>query len=73
VFTRIAPEHVKGANYVVLLLRMTEGEQDPRNILVVFELWRWVLSEVTSIEELKYAVFELLDCYYPIEFNEQLD
>ena len=55
-----------GDSFIVLLL--TEGERDPRNILVVFGLFGFVLERMDAYA-LKNEIFEQLDCYYPIEFN----
>lgn len=49
------------------------GEKDPRNILIVFQLYDFALKNCHKIEAYKQEIFDYLDCYYPIQFNENAD
>ncbi|CAD8056477.1 unnamed protein product [Paramecium primaurelia] len=56
-----------------LILQSIIGEKDPRNILVAFQLCDAILQEKNIGSQYKREIFEFLDCYYPIEFNEKAD
>lgn len=51
-------------------VRAGEGEKDPRNIALVFELYLKVLSRFPAEQLLQFraAMFENIEAYYPIEF-----
>lgn len=51
-----------------LLLRVAESEKDPRNIIVVFNLFQKVLPN----ELYNSRIFEFLEAYYPIDFNPKV-
>ncbi|CAD8091039.1 unnamed protein product [Paramecium sonneborni] len=55
------------------ILQSIVGEKDPRNILVAFQLCDAILQEKNIGIQYKKEIFEFLDCYYPIEFNERAD
>ncbi|CAD8064081.1 unnamed protein product [Paramecium primaurelia] len=55
------------------ILQSIIGEKDPRNILVAFQLCDAILQENKVGIQYKREIFEFLDCYYPIEFNEKAD
>lgn len=38
------------SGFVAMLLRVTENERDPRNILIVFSLFDFVLRELDGYE-----------------------
>jgi hypothetical protein len=55
-------------------LRVTENEKDPRNILVVFELYSFILNEFPSelVKPYKSDIFNYLEAYYPIDFSPKI-
>ncbi|CAK76678.1 unnamed protein product (macronuclear) [Paramecium tetraurelia] len=56
-----------------IILQSIIGEKDPRNILVAFQLCDAILEVKNIGTQYKREIFEFLDCYYPIEFNEKAD
>lgn len=54
-------------------MKAIRGEKDPRNIVTCFELLEYLLRHDECIKPYLKEVFEFLDCYYPIEFNEKAD
>ncbi|SCZ87643.1 BZ3500_MvSof-1268-A1-R1_Chr2-2g05109 [Microbotryum saponariae] len=63
---RLGREFIKGYS------RMVEGEKDPRNLMLSFNLIRVILLEFDltgSIEDL----FDVTFCYFPITFNPPKD
>lgn len=55
-----------------IILSIT-GEKDPRNIQVAFKLCKTILENKEIAKLYKKDLFEYLDCYYPIEFDDKAD
>ena len=64
-----------GSGFISNILKATENEMDPRNILLVFDLIKFILNEFDAkiLIDYKNVIFEQLDLYYPIEFDENVD
>lgn len=64
-----------GSGFISHILKATENEMDPRNILLVFDLIKFILNEFDTkiLINYKNVIFEQLDLYYPIEFDENVD
>ncbi len=60
----------KYIEYINIVLDAIEGEKDPRNILLMFNLVKLLNKYIPEDLNKIYAknFFEILDVYYPIEF-----
>jgi hypothetical protein len=58
-------------DYINIVLDAIEGEKDPRNILIMFDLVKNINKSIPKEMCQIYAknFFEILDIYYPIEFT----
>lgn len=57
-----------GSDLVLGCVQAVEGEKDPRNLLVVFATVR-LLAAAVKLAHLAEDVFEMLACYFPVDFN----
>lgn len=62
------------------ILSSVEGESDPRNLVVVFELLHFMLlnfcqgeKEDLMVEQMIEDIFDKVSCYYPINFKPPKD
>lgn len=55
------------------LIDQTEGEKDPRNLILVLEIWEIVLNTFnpTNLEKSAKSIFEMLSVYFPITFDDE--
>lgn len=77
--------HIDPVIFMSCVLSSVEGESDPRNLLVVFELLHFMLlnfcqAETTrddgtnaQIDQLVEDIYDKLSCYYPINFKPPKD
>jgi len=61
-----------GNDFVFGFIQAVDGEKDPRNLLVVFELTRVIISNF-SIDLFAEDLFEVTSCYFPIDFTPPSD
>ncbi|XP_037079500.1 MMS19 nucleotide excision repair protein homolog [Pollicipes pollicipes] len=59
---------VLGADLVLGCVQSMEGEKDPRNLLTVFAAVRLLVAAV-PLEPLAEELFEMLACYFPVDFT----
>lgn len=63
-----------GGEFVHGFVQAVDGEKDPRNLLLVFELMHRIMASSTPVRDWKrYAedLFEVMTCYFPITFRHQ--
>ncbi|XP_076807958.1 MMS19 nucleotide excision repair protein homolog [Clavelina lepadiformis] len=58
-----------GRNFLYNFIQAIDGEQDPRNLLVVFQLAYDVISTGIDLLNLAEELFDVISCYFPIDFN----
>lgn len=56
-------------NYVKTFLHIVNGEKDPRNLLISFNLNSSISSNLTNVKKFKEDLFDVLFCYFPITFK----
>ncbi|XP_043247106.1 MMS19 nucleotide excision repair protein homolog [Amphibalanus amphitrite] len=61
-----------GSDFVLGCIQSMEGEKDPRNLLTVFATVRLLVLAV-PLAPLAEDLFELLACYFPVEFTPPPD
>ncbi|XP_073239400.1 MMS19 nucleotide excision repair protein homolog isoform X2 [Porites lutea] len=59
-------------DFVFGFIQAVDGEKDPRNLLLVFELTRIIISNF-SIDLFAEDLFEVTSCYFPIDFTPPAD
>ncbi|KAJ1921238.1 hypothetical protein H4219_000837 [Mycoemilia scoparia] len=77
IIEKIVKDHPKtlkqiGDDFVLGLAQMVDGEKDPRNLMIVFQI---IPALVERINIQKYAedLFEVIFCYFPITFRQKSD
>ena len=58
-----------GQDFVYNLVKSVEGEVDPRNLMLVFQLWHQLLIDGVQLGKFTEEAFEVVSCYFPIDFN----
>lgn len=61
-----------GNDFVFGFIQAMDGEKDPKNLLLVFELVRVIISNF-SIDLFAEDLFEVTSCYFPIDFTPPSD
>jgi len=61
-----------GNDFVFGFIQAVDGEKDPKNLLLVFELVRVIISNF-SIDLFAEDLFEVTSCYFPIDFTPPAD
>lgn len=56
-------------SYVKCFLHVVNGEKDPRNLLISFNLNQKIASTLKNIKKFKEELFDVLFCYFPITFK----
>jgi len=60
-------KHVE-TQFIVGFLQVSEGEKDPRNLMIIFQCTSFIL-EAFNVDHLREDVFESLAVYFPIDFT----
>lgn len=59
---------IMGPDFVFGIISFIDGETDPKNLLLLFELLPIFLKNF-ELGHLVEEMFEILSCYFPIDFN----
>ncbi|KAJ1680033.1 hypothetical protein EV182_000816 [Spiromyces aspiralis] len=67
-----SPRAVKsiGSDFVLGLAQMVDGEKDPRNLIIIFQLIPHLTAAV-DLGEYAEDLFEVVFCYFPITFKQR--
>ncbi|PKU30403.1 hypothetical protein llap_19293 [Limosa lapponica baueri] len=66
-----APHELKGlgADFTFGFIQVMDGEKDPRNLLVAFQIVRDLIAKNYSLGPFVEELFEVTSCYFPIDFT----
>lgn len=56
-------------DFVYGYLQMIDGERDPRNLIMIFDLTPKVIKVVPGWERFSDELFDVTSCYYPVNFK----
>ena len=59
----------KGRDFIYNYVQAIDGEQDPRNLLVIFQLSSDLVREGIHLGSMVEEFFEVASCYFPIDFD----
>lgn len=59
---------IMGPDFVFGLISFADSETDPKNLLLLFEFLP-IFLEKFELGHLTEEMFEILSCYFPIDFN----
>ena len=59
----------KGRDFVYDYIQAIDGEQDPRNLLIIFQLSSDLVKHGIVLDNLVEEFFEVASCYFPIDFD----
>lgn len=57
-----------GSDFVCGVISAIDGERDPRNLMLLFDLLPNFIKEFT-LGHLTEEMFEVIACYFPVDFN----
>ncbi|KAM3835410.1 MMS19 nucleotide excision repair protein homolog isoform 3-T3 [Vipera latastei] len=58
-----------GADFTLGFIQVMDGEKDPRNLLVAFQIVRDIIVKGYAIGPFAEELFEVTSCYFPIDFT----
>ncbi|NXP04684.1 MMS19 protein, partial [Thinocorus orbignyianus] len=58
-----------GADFTFGFIQVMDGEKDPRNLLVAFQIVRDLIARNYSLGRVVEELFEVTSCYFPIDFT----
>ncbi|XP_014853446.1 PREDICTED: MMS19 nucleotide excision repair protein homolog isoform X1 [Poecilia mexicana] len=58
-----------GADFVFGFVQSMDGERDPRNLLLAFQIARNIVLRGYSMGKFTEELFEVTSCYFPIDFS----
>ncbi|NXN23852.1 MMS19 protein, partial [Nycticryphes semicollaris] len=58
-----------GADFTFGFIQVMDGEKDPRNLLVAFQIVRDLIAKNYSLGPFVEELFEVTSCYFPIDFT----
>uniref|UniRef100_H2ZLN5 MMS19 nucleotide excision repair protein n=1 Tax=Ciona savignyi TaxID=51511 RepID=H2ZLN5_CIOSA len=58
-----------GRDFLYQYIQVIDSEQDPRNLLVIFQLTKNLIDNGFPLYDLTEELFEVSSCYFPIDFN----
>ncbi|XP_066457176.1 MMS19 nucleotide excision repair protein homolog [Eleutherodactylus coqui] len=58
-----------GADFTFGFIQVMDGEKDPRNLLVAFQIVQNIITKNYSLGPFVEELFEVTSCYFPIDFN----
>ncbi|XP_042363392.1 MMS19 nucleotide excision repair protein homolog [Plectropomus leopardus] len=67
--TREAELKGLGADFVFGFVQSMDGERDPRNLLLAFQIARDIILRGYDLGKFTEELFEVTSCYFPIDFN----
>uniref|UniRef100_A0A8D0GZM9 MMS19 nucleotide excision repair protein n=1 Tax=Sphenodon punctatus TaxID=8508 RepID=A0A8D0GZM9_SPHPU len=70
-FMRTREEELKGlgADFTFGFIQVMDGEKDPRNLLVAFQIVRDLIVQEYTLGPFVEELFEVTSCYFPIDFT----
>ncbi|XP_061561738.1 MMS19 nucleotide excision repair protein homolog isoform X1 [Phycodurus eques] len=67
--TREAELKGLGADFVFGFVQSMDGERDPRNLLLAFQIARKIIHRGYNLGKFTEELFEVTSCYFPIDFT----
>nr|XP_019939048.1 PREDICTED: MMS19 nucleotide excision repair protein homolog isoform X2 [Paralichthys olivaceus] len=67
--TREAELKGLGADFVFGFVQSMDGERDPRNLLLAFQIAKNIIHRGYDLGKFTEELFEVTSCYFPIDFN----
>uniref|UniRef100_UPI0037E8DB9A MMS19 nucleotide excision repair protein homolog isoform X2 n=1 Tax=Semicossyphus pulcher TaxID=241346 RepID=UPI0037E8DB9A len=58
-----------GADFVFGFVQSMDGERDPRNLLLAFQIARTIVKRCYDLGKFAEELFEVTSCYFPIDFT----
>ncbi|XP_030308861.1 MMS19 nucleotide excision repair protein homolog [Calypte anna] len=58
-----------GADFTFGFIQVMDGEKDPRNLLVAFQIVRDIIAKNYALGPFVEELFEVTSCYFPIDFT----
>ncbi|KAM3913040.1 MMS19 nucleotide excision repair protein homolog [Leptodactylus fuscus] len=58
-----------GADFTFGFIQVMDGEKDPRNLLVAFQIVQNIITKNYALGPFVEELFEVTSCYFPIDFN----
>uniref|UniRef100_A0A8C0ZJF9 MMS19 nucleotide excision repair protein n=2 Tax=Cyanistes caeruleus TaxID=156563 RepID=A0A8C0ZJF9_CYACU len=58
-----------GANFTFGFIQVMDGEKDPRNLLVAFQIVRDLIAKDYALGPFVEELFEVTSCYFPVDFT----
>ncbi|KFO54344.1 MMS19 nucleotide excision repair protein, partial [Corvus brachyrhynchos] len=58
-----------GADFTFGFIQVMDGEKDPRNLLVAFQIVRDLIAKDYSLGPFVEELFEVTSCYFPVDFT----
>ncbi|XP_073408958.1 MMS19 nucleotide excision repair protein homolog isoform X1 [Dendrobates tinctorius] len=58
-----------GADFTFGFIQVMDGEKDPRNLLVAFQIVQNIITKNYSLGPFVEELFEVTSCYFPIDFT----
>ncbi|NXN92356.1 MMS19 protein, partial [Rhinopomastus cyanomelas] len=58
-----------GADFTFGFIQVMDGEKDPRNLLVAFQIVRDLIAKNYALGPFVEELFEITSCYFPIDFT----
>ncbi|NXI41882.1 MMS19 protein, partial [Galbula dea] len=58
-----------GADFTFGFIQVMDGEKDPRNLLVAFQIVRDIITKKYALGPFVEELFEVTSCYFPIDFT----
>ena len=60
-------------DFIFGLIQTIDGEKDPRNLLVAFELFVITVKTIPEFTRFTEELFEIVSCYFPITFKPRAE
>ncbi|XP_066522374.1 MMS19 nucleotide excision repair protein homolog isoform X2 [Hoplias malabaricus] len=58
-----------GPDFVYGFVQAVDGERDPRNLLLAFQIARNIIHRGYDLSQFTEELFEVMSCYFPIDFT----
>uniref|UniRef100_A0A673GQC9 MMS19 nucleotide excision repair protein n=1 Tax=Sinocyclocheilus rhinocerous TaxID=307959 RepID=A0A673GQC9_9TELE len=58
-----------GADFIYGFVQSVDGERDPRNLLLAFQVARNIIHRGYDLGKFVEELFEVMSCYFPIDFS----
>ncbi|XP_049615429.1 MMS19 nucleotide excision repair protein homolog [Syngnathus scovelli] len=58
-----------GADFVFGFIQSIDGESDPRNILLAFQIAKKIIQRGYSLDHYTEDLFDVTSCYFPVDFT----